>query len=219
MKKHVTTLAFLTLTLAFPVAMSAQICYGAPSLGTNSAGNVGAGVSFFDGGKGYGAGASFGRSLFGAASFNFTDFDDTSLSFKTLSGGIGYAASPEGTTISVCPAFSISYGFGLEVFGVDFTTTSFAPSLSIGLETEVSPSVTVAPFAQAFLMHSRFKADAGIGGEVTETDTDGGLILGLGLIFNGRFSVGPSVFIPIGAEEGDTSFGVGFSVALGESRQ
>jgi hypothetical protein len=195
-------------------SLAAQACLGRPALGSNSMGNVGGGASFFDGGKGFGAHAAYGGPLYGLAAFDYYDFDDTTLSVKTVSAGVGYQVSARDGSISVCPGVNGSYGFGLEVVGIDVTALAIAPGLAVGVTTEVSPTVRVAPFAQAAFVHTRVTGDAGPFGEYSEDESSGLLRLGLGLIFNERFSVVPSVSIPLGLEDGDTMMNIAFSVAL-----
>lgn len=208
--------ALLTTLLAVPTTVSGQICSGGPGLGSGT-GNVGGGAAFFDGGKQYSGGVTIGSEVFGSGSFSFTDFDDSSLSLKRLSGGIGYELRPPDSQVSFCPSFGLGYGFGLEILGVDITSLSVVPAVSVGLETAISPTVSIIPFAQVALIWQRVSADAGPLGDESETETDGALGLGAALMFNQVFSIGPAVSIPIGTEDGDTSFGIGLAVAFGGS--
>jgi hypothetical protein len=196
--------------------LSAQICTGGPALIGNPGVNVGAGASFFDGGKQYGVGATVGSTLFAGAAFSYADFDDTDLSLKSISGGLGYElrpASPAG--LSVCPAVGVGYGFGLEILGVDVSVTTIAPSLAAGISVEMSPNLSLVPFARGTVLFQRGNVDAGPLGEESDWGTDGELSLGAGFLFNERVSIGPSVSIPIARDDGDTIFGIGFTVALG----
>jgi hypothetical protein len=181
-----------------------------------ASGNVGGGVSFFDGGKTFSGTGTFGSQLFGGVGFSFTDFDDTDLSFKNISGSLGYEVTSSETEVSFCPSFGAGYGFGLEIVGVDLTTVSVVPAVSVSIVTEVSPTVSIVPFGQLALVYQRITADGGTSGEITESDTTGALVLGAGFMFNQRFSIGPAVTIPISSEDGDTTFGIGFAVAVGE---
>jgi hypothetical protein len=209
-------LCILLLSL-IPGVLSAQLCVGNPELGVNSSGNAGLGVSFFDGGKGYGGSLTFGRSVFGFGSFSYLDIDDTTLSFKTVSGGVGYAAPATAGSVSLCPSVTVGYGFGLEIIGIDVTTVTITPALSAGILSEVTPTFAVAPFAQIGFVYTRASADAGPLGEDSESDTSGVLVLGAGFLFNSRLSIGPSVAIPIAEDGGDTSFRIGLAIALGDA--
>jgi hypothetical protein len=209
-------LAILTLaTLSLPSSVLAQICRGGTPLAGVSSGNFGGGASFFDGGKTFGASATFGSQFFGTGAFAYTDFDDTDLSLKNLAGLVGFEVSPSGSQASICPTASVGYGFGLEVLGVDITTVTFAPSVAAGFVAEVSPTVAVVPSAEIALLYQRLTADAGPLGETTESETDGALALAVSLLFKQRVSVGPSVYIPIASDGGDTVFGVGIAIAVG----
>jgi hypothetical protein len=207
---------FVLLALALaPVGASAQACVGRPPLAGNSQGNFGLGASFLDNAKGFGANATFGGPLFGVASFDYFDIDNSTLSLKAISGGAGYEMSVGDGSVSVCPGLSITYAFGLEVLGVDVTALEIAPGVAAGLTTEVSPTISVTPFAQASFVYSRVMVDAGPLGEEDENETAGLLVLGASLGFNNRLSVGPRVAIPIAEDGGDTAFGVFLSVAVG----
>jgi hypothetical protein len=196
-----------------PAALSAQVCRGFPALAGNTTGHVGVGASFFDGGKGFGAQATFGGPLFVQGFFNYFDFDNTTLSLKTVGGGVGYEAAAS-SQVSVCPGVVVSYGFGLEALGIDITTLQVAPGIALGLTSDVSPTVSVTPFAEAALAYVRVMADAGPLGDASEDDWAGLLDLGLGLGFNDRLTLRPSVTIPISEEDGNTLFNVQAAVAL-----
>jgi hypothetical protein len=209
------SLAALALATASPVA--AQVCLGGPALGVATSANVGGSVSFFDGGKTYGVSAAFGSEFFGSGGFSYTDLDDTELSLKTLSVGAGYQVAPESSEVSVCPTLGFAYSFGLEFAGIDITALSITPAVAIGVDAEISPTVSLMPFAQLGLVYNRVTADAGIVGDATESETNGLLVLGAGLNFNERVAIGPAVYIPLASDGGDTVFGVGVSVAVGGS--
>ena len=207
----------------FPLSLAGQVCLGSPAMGENSAGNVGLGASFFDGGKRYSVNATFGGKLFGSGGFGYTDFDNTTLSFKVLGGILGYEIVSGGSSnISLCPSLGIGYGFGLEVGTPHVTpvtnspgtvpgTVTISPGVAVGVEVEISPSVVIAPFAQISLIHTLWSEPVTLG-----DSADGGLDLGLGVIFSGRFSVGSAVFIPI--KGGYRRFGAGVSLAVGGTR-
>lgn len=203
----------LMMALLCPSLVAAQTCLGNPSLGVTS-GNVGVGASFFDGGKGFSLNGTVGRRLFATGSFTHYDYDDTDLSLKTLAGGVGLELAAQESDVRICPSAYIQYGTGLEIFGVDVTTVTFAPAVSFGVESQVSPTVAVVPSATVAVLFQRTKADGGPLGEETESQTDGALGLSLSFIFNDTFSVAPSVTIPVAAENGNTSFGIGASIGF-----
>jgi opacity protein-like surface antigen len=201
-----------------PAAMAAQVCRGFPALTGSSNGHVGVGVSFFENGKGYGGEVTFGGPLFVMGFFNYIDPDDTSLSLKVVGAGVGYEAAA-GSQISVCPGVTASYGFGLEVFGVDFTTIQVTPGVALGLTSNVSSTVSVTPFAEGALVYSRVEADAGPLGDASGDNWSGLLNLGLGLGFNDRLTIRPAASIPLAIDEdeqgGDTVFTVIVAIGIG----
>lgn len=218
MRRYLSVAALLGLTCLLPTGGAAQMCTGGPALGSVSVGNVGVGVSFFDGGKTYSGGATFGRALFASGSFYYTDYDNTELSFKQVSGTVGYEVTSPGSSLSFCPMVGVSRGFGLEIAGIDVTTVSVSPALAVGLTADVSPTVKVTPFAEGALYYHRTTADAGPLGDAAETQTDGAAVLGVGFSFNDKLTLGPVVQIPIGADNGNTVFGIGLAIAVGSRR-
>ncbi len=209
----------VSLILALPVALSAQVCRGVPALGTNSVGSVRVGSSFFDGGKSYGVAATYGRQIFGSAGFSYVKSDGTDFTENVLEGMIAYEATLENSTVSVCPGFGIAYSFGLEIVGMDIVGVTAGPSLAVGLEVDLSSSIALVPFTETTVRFSRFtRDDPGPLGQEIIADLSARLLLGLSFIFRDRISLGPSVSLPITTNEGDTAFLVGLSVALGGGR-
>lgn len=201
-----------TMLAAQPAA--AQICSGAPTLqGTRSL-NVSSGASFFDGGKTYGASFTAGSNWLVGGGFGYTDFDDTTLSLKTISGSAGWEYE-DGSGFAACPNLGASYGFGLELSGVDLTSWTISPGVSLGYEAVVSQTLSVVPTGSGSLVYQDLNADAGIGGEASESETYGMIGLGLGLIVNDLFGFGPSVSFPVGLDGGDTRFGLSATVGIG----
>jgi hypothetical protein len=208
----------VSLTLALPVALSAQICKGVPALGTHSVGSVGVGSSFFDGGKSYGVDATYGRQIFGSAGFSYVTSDGTDFSQNVIEGTIGYEATLENSTVSICPGFGIAYSFGLEIVGTDIAGVTAGPSLAVGLEADLSSSIAVVPFAETSVRFARvMRDDPGPAGQEIIADLSARLFLGVSFIFGDRVSLGSSVSLPITTNEGDTALLVGLSVAVGRS--
>jgi hypothetical protein len=182
------------------------------------------GASFFETGRTIGVEAALGGPLFGFGSFNYTDFDGSSLSLTTVGAGVGYDIEESGG-VSICPLAGVTYGFGLEMPGlvgselvdVDHKYLRFSPGLGIGLATAVSPTFTVAPFARGAFVYTRLTRDAGDLGDTTSDETSGALSLGVALVLNGRLSLVPTLFVPVGNRGvgQDTAFGISLSVGLG----
>lgn len=193
---------------------AAQICSGQPTLQGARSVNVSSGASFFDGGKTYGANFTVGSEWLVGGGFGYTDFDDTTLSQKTISGVAGWEYE-DGSGFAACPNLGASYGFGLELSGVDLTSWTISPGVSLGYEAMVSQTLSVVPTGSGSLVYQDLTADAGIGGEASDSETYGMIGLGLGLIVNDLFGFGPSVSFPLGLDGGDTRFGLSATVGIG----
>jgi hypothetical protein len=192
---------------------ASQVCLGRPLLGANNFANVGAGTTGHESGRTYGVEASFGGPIFALASFDYFDFENSGLSMKAVSGGVGYELATSEPTLSICPVAQVRYEFGLEELAVDLTALELSPGLAIGYLADLSPRVSVGPFAQGAFVYARYNAELGtIDG--SDSDTYGLMILGLSGVFNDLFSVGPSVTMPLGTDDGDTLLRLSFAVAL-----
>lgn len=217
-------LLLVGVSILIPAGAFAQVCNGLPSLTDNNMGSVGMGASFFEQGRTIGANAVFGGPFFGIGSFRFTDYDGSDLSETSVGGGIGYAFEESGG-VSICPMLSASYGFGLtqpflgdtDFVDADLTDVRVIPALGIGVATELSSNVTVAPFAQGAVVYTRRSTDAAEFGRTTREDTSGSVSMGVALILNGMLSVAPTVSVPVAREieAEETSFGLFLSVGLG----
>jgi hypothetical protein len=89
---------------------------------------------------------------------------------------------------------------------------------ALGLTTDVSPTVSVTPFAESALVYARVDVGAGLLGEGSGDEWAGPLHLGLGVGFNDRLTLRPSVSLPISYDDeldGDTVFNVGVAIGLG----
>lgn len=204
--------AILTLLLAAS-PLSAQICAGAPSLQQSRSANLDAGASFYDGGTTYAGGVTFGSSWIGSVAFAYADIDGTGISPKELAGSVAYELTTE-NGVAICPGVGVGYTW-FEVQAVDFTVWTVGPSVSVGYEAPVSETVSVIPTGSARFVYADGEADAGVGGEFGASDSYGIVSGGLGLLFNGVFAITPRVGVPVGLDDGDTTFGVTASVGLG----
>lgn len=212
------SLGWLFMALGCPIMLSAQVCTGQPALGGYSQSNVGGGVSFADAVTRYSAGFTAGSEAFFSGSFTYSDVDGLDASGKILGAGVGYQIRSRGSPLVVCPTFGVSYGFGLELLGIDITAWTFSPSLSLGYQAVVSPTVDIVPFGLLGFRYIRLHSDDAPPGQETHSEEDGALAFGLTLLLNKVLGVTPSVAIPLGSEDGSTGFGVGVSIALGGAR-
>jgi hypothetical protein len=152
--------------------------------------------------------------LFGRASFRFYDSHDNASSFQSIRAGFGYEVQIINAAVSICPGALVGYSFGLEV-DPDLTAVELIYVIAASLRTELSPTMSAAPFYQLALVYTRVTLDGGPFGEEAEYDTQHALVFGLGLIYNDLFSIVPSVSIPLGQANGGTRFGAAFAVVIG----
>jgi hypothetical protein len=204
------------LAFLYPSLVAAQTCVGSPSFAVTT-GSVGVAANFFEDGSGVGLSGTVGRRLFGTASFTRSDLDDSDVSLKTFAGGGGVELAPKGSTLRICPGATVQYDTGIEMAGVDFTTLTWAPFVSFGVEAPVASAVDVVPSASVAVLFQRLKADGGPLGEATGSETHGTITLGLSFIVNDVLSVGPSVSIPFADENTDYTF-YGISASIGIRR-
>lgn len=197
----------------------AQTCLGLPSFANGRIG-VSPGVSIADGSTGYGAGVSYGapRSLYGSLGFVATDYDGVGASATNLNLGAGYQVPLESAQAEVCPLASISLGWGPDnVFGpgTDVSTRTIAAGAAFGIVVGRGSQVQFVPNASVLLATSRLSVEDGTS---SASDSDGfaALTLGTGIIFASRYSLSPSVSIPVGVGDSDPSFGLSVGIHFGQ---
>lgn len=191
----------------------AQVCTGNPALGGARTANVGIGASVYDGGKTYSAGAIFGSEWFFGGSYGYSTIDDSDLTSNELSAQAGWETETE-AGLTLCPRAQLGYSFGLELGTADMTMWTAAPGVSAGYRTPLSPTVDLVPTGTVSLLYQRATIDDGAE-SVSDSETYGLLSGGLSFIIDQRFSVAPSVSVPVGLDGGSTSFGVGAMVGVG----
>ena len=196
----------------------AQTCLGMPSFSSGRIG-VSPGVSIADGTTGYGAGVAYGapRSLFGTLGFVATDYDGIGASATNLNLGTGYQIAVASGKAEVCPLASLSLGWGPDdVFGpgTDVSTRAIAAGAAFGFVLGRGSQVQFVPNASLLLATSRISVDDGI---TSASDSDGfaALTLGTGLVFASRYSLSPSVSIPVGIGDSDPTFGLSVGIHFG----
>jgi hypothetical protein len=161
---------------------------------------------------------------FGGVGVGLTQFDDDDLDedATTISGSLGYQI-PLGTTRrsgpQVCPIGVVGYTIGPDVGNVDTRILTLQGGFSLGAPVTLTPSVRLTPFGALSLLHQRLSlSDDGSDDEFNESESGGILNLGAGLIFNDRFTIRPSLDIPIGFDESDTGFSLTLGLSFGGPR-
>ena len=207
----------LLLSLVLPLTLlttraAAQTCVGMPSFSTGQM-QIAGGGSFADGTNSFGGTFGYGspKALYGKAGIGTTSYDGFNGSSLDLSLGGGYQIPLQTSrTAELCPVASLSIGSGPKNIvgsGVDMSSRTFAFGAAIGTLVGHSSQVRILPNASFQFANSRVSLDDGTT-STAGSESYGLLTLGTGFVFNSRFSVNPSISIPVGLDGSSTSFGL-----------
>jgi hypothetical protein len=166
------------------------------------------GASSFAGGFGYG---SPKQGLYGKAGIGTTSYDAFDGSSFDLNIGGGYQIPLHSRrTAQVCPVANLSLGSGPNDIlgsGVDLSSRTFAFGAALGGLVGQSSQMQILPNASLQFANTRATVDDGTS-SASQSESYALLTLGTGFVFNSRFSLNPSISVPIGLDGGDTSFGL-----------
>ena len=208
----------LALTLSLGARAAAQTCTGMPSF---SAGQLQAtaGGSFADGTSSFGGTFGYGvpKSFYGKAALGTTSYD--ALDGSSLDFGIagGYQVPLQASrTAEVCPVASLSIGSGpIDVLGdTDMSSRTFAFGAALGAHVGQNPQLQIVPNASFQFANTRVELDDGNDSAVG-SESYALLTLGTGFVFNSRYSLNPSISIPVGLDGSDASFGLAGAIHFG----
>ena len=168
----------------------------------------------FGGTFGYGA----PKGLYGKAGIGTTSYDglDGSSFDFGLAGGYQIPLETK-RTAEVCPVASLSIGSGpndVAGSGIDLSSRTFAFGASLGALVNKSSVVQILPNAAFQFANTRATIDDGTT-STSGSESYGLLTLGTGFVFHSRFSVNPSISIPVGLDGSSTSFGLGGAINFG----
>jgi hypothetical protein len=209
----------LLLSLALPLLLgskaAAQACAGMPSFASGPM-QITAGGSFADGASSFGGTFGYGAptGLYGKAGIGTTSYDAFDGSSFDFGVGGGYQI-PLHTSrkAELCPIASLSFGSGPNDVlgtGVDMSSRNFAFGAALGAQVGNSSQMQILPNASFQFANTRVEIDDAAGSE-----SYGLLTLGTGFVFNSRFSVNPSISIPVGLDGSDASFGLAGAINFG----
>jgi hypothetical protein len=208
----------LALTLGLGARAVAQTCTGMPSfsagqLQATAGGSFADGASSFGGTFGYGVPNSFyGKAALGTTSYDA--FDGSSLDFG-LAGGYQIPLQSSRTT-EVCPVASLSLGSGPDdvLGGADMSSRTFAFGAALGAQVGNNPQLGIVPNASFQFANTRVELDDGED-SAAGSESYALLTLGTGFVFNSRYSLNPTISIPIGLDGSDASFGLAGAIHFG----
>jgi hypothetical protein len=208
----------LWLSLLASGRSAAQTCLGMPSFAHGRM-YVAPGVSFAEGATSYGGSVGYGapRSFYGSAGFATTDYDDLAGSADNLNFSAGYQVPVAMGRAELCPLASLSLGWGPNDQlgpGVDVSNRTVAAGAAFGLLVATGSQVQLVPNASFLLASTRLTLDDGTQ-SASDSEGYGALTLGTGLVFASRYSLNPTVTIPVGLSGADPSFGLTAGIHFG----
>jgi hypothetical protein len=211
------------LSLAVPFLLAskaaAQACTGMPSF-ANGPMQIAAGGSFADGASSFGGTFGYGapKGLYGKVGLGSTSYDALDGSSFDFSFGGGYQI-PLRTSrkADFCPIASLSFGSGpndVGGLGVDMSNRTFAFGGAVGATLGQTSEMDIIPNASFQFANTRLSIDDGTD-SVSDSESYALLTLGTGFVFNSRYSLNPSISIPMGLDGSDVSFGLMGAINFG----
>lgn len=212
---------FLSLALTFALGSRAvaQTCTGMPSFSAGQM-QVTAGGSFADGASSFGGTFGYGvpQSFYGKAALGTTSYDGFDGSSLDFGVGGGYQIPLHSRrTAEVCPVASLSLGSGPDDVlgsGVDMSSRTVAFGAALGAHVGNNPQLQIVPNGSFQFANTRVAMDDGTD-SVSGSESYGLLTLGTGFVFNSRYSLNPSISIPMGLEGSDASFALAGAIHFG----
>jgi hypothetical protein len=210
-----------SLALSFVVGAraAAQTCTGMPAFSSGQM-QIAGGGSFADGASSFGGTFGYGvpQGMYGKAGIGTTSYDaldGSSLDFS-LAGGYQIPLQTS-RTAELCPVASLSLGSGPDDVlgsGIDMSSRTFALGAALGAQLGHNPQLQIVPNASLQLANTRLSVDDGTD-SASDSESYGLLTLGTGFVFNSRYSLNPSISIPMGLEGSDASFSLAGAIHFG----
>ena len=206
--------------VALPSSLLGQACLGQPSFALNHL-QMTAGANFDKTSTSFGANFISGsESVFGGIGIGGATFDGFEGSSLLAGATAGFQVPLTDGGAQICPIVSAQFGFGPNDFdglGTDFTSRGVNFGIAAGGEMFKSERIAVLPSASIAFAYAEGRFD-GVGGSVTTSDTYALAGLALGFLISDKLAVRPSVSFPIGLEDADPVFGIGFALNYGGRR-
>jgi hypothetical protein len=203
----------------------AQTCLGNATFDVHPV-RIGGSVSSGNDVTDLGLNVNFGQrqGAFGGVGVGLSQFDDdvSSEDATTITGSLGYQV-PLGTTPrrggpQVCPIGVVGYTIGPDVGNIDTRVLTLQGGFAIGAPVTLTPAVRLSPFGALSLVHQRLSISDEDDNEFDDSESGGLLNIGAGLIFNDRFTIRPSIDIPLGFDGSDTGFTLSLGLSFGGPR-
>ena len=214
-----TILFSLALPFMLGTRAAAQTCVGMPSFSSGQM-QVAAGGSFADGASSFGGTFGYGapQGLYGKAGLGSTSYDAFDGSSLDINLGGGYQIPLQTSRkAELCPVASLSLNSGPNDVlgtGVDISGRTFAFGASVGALVGNSAQMQILPNASFQFANTRATIDDGTD-SVSGSESYALLTLGTGFVFNSRYSLNPSINIPVGLDGSSASFGLMGAINFG----
>jgi hypothetical protein len=203
--------------LAIPSA-SAQTCTGSLPFSMARIQVGGDGVFSSNSRSIVGEASAGNEQYFGRVGANFTSFSGLDNGAKGIfvAGGAEFNVDAP-KPLSVCPEVSIAKAWGPSPGpDFDFSTVAVQIGARVGFVAAKTPQATIVPTVAVSFNHVSLSTNGnGLFQGGTSGDSFMSLGLGAGVIFNDKFSLVPSVLIPIHYDTGETAFSIYFATKIG----
>jgi hypothetical protein len=213
----------LLLSLALPLMLggkaAAQTCAGMPSFSSGQM-QVTAGGQFADGSSSFAGTFGLGRAngLYGKAALGTTSYDALDGSSTDFGVSGGYQLALKNTRgAQLCPVASLSVASGpndVGGAGLDMSSRTFSFGAAMGAVVSQTSQMQIVPNASFQFANTRLSVDDGTT-SASGSESYGLLTLSTGFVFNSRFSLNPSINIPVGLDGSSTSFGLAGAMNFG----
>jgi hypothetical protein len=207
--RKIATTTMVGLALAFSAsAAAAQMCNGTAPFSVGKM-RVGVGLSFPSNVNQYDAEFAYGAAsgLYGGVTASILKPSGSTES-ATVFGINGGKEMTAGTkkNIAMCPQLLVGFGS----YPGDVSTLDLGGGVTFATKLDASKSFDLIPFGGAFLVRN----SVSVGG-ASGSDTNLGLTLGAGFVFNKIWSVRPSFSIPLTADGADNVLSIMGSMNFG----
>jgi hypothetical protein len=200
---------------------NAQTCIGSVPF-TDAPLHAGIGAAFSSNSHSFAPGVAYGTENYfvrGAVDFMSVSGVDASAKGIAATGGAEFKTEAGSTALFVCPLVTLAKIWGPSVEdGFDLSSFLFGLGASVGFVATKTGQTTIVPTLAVSFNHL---STTRTGNFAFNTNTFsagtsfGSLQIGVGLLFNDRMSLIPSIIVPFGVDGGETSFSVLFSTKVG----
>lgn len=213
MRLHLIVLTFLI--AALPRAASAQTALGLPSFDEGPF-IVTAGLGFGEDATSFGGGFVGGTGeIWGGIGVSYSSFDDIDTSAFGVNGTVGTSlALDTRARVWLSPVAGVGFLTGPDIGEIDVDVFGLRGGARLGIVATTGGPVTIVPTFGFDIAYDRVSADlAGVAN--SEGETFAIARIGAGFLISERFSIVPTVSMPLGRDDSDVIFNIGVGINLG----